>query len=223
MAKFKDVFEKVKVILFFSCLSIVFFFSVVALRYTIVNSHIKEIKILSPLHRVTNDEITSTLDINPSSTIFGYDVNKAKNELDKIPFIRSAKIKRRFPNTINVYINEKKVIAIFEEAGNFYPLDEKGEIILEPIATLDDNDFIIVSGYGAPKKFLEIFYKIKNNPSLYSNIAQIERVEDRRFNITLDDGKIIMLPSNNAISALDKVISLHNKQDLLNKSFKKLD
>ncbi len=223
MINLRSIFEKIKILLLFLLLSLLFFFSIIAVRYTILNSNIKEVKIVSRLKNITSQEIMSLIALSKDSTVLGYDIKTANKNLSDLPFARDVVVKKQFPNSIEVTIKEKNVIALFQENGLLYPVDEKGEVIPQRTTYDDTKNLIIVSGNGAQVHFLPIFDKVKKSPAILPYIFQIEKVENRRYNLILQDGKIVMLPQSTPLLAIEKLNTLQIKTDILNKKFKRLD
>ena len=119
-------------------------------------------------------------------------LNDINNYLKEYLFIESHILNRR-NNEINIKINLNEPFAInyITKEVIFYD-NIKASLNYFKVSYLNDIDLIDIS-----KKSLHINkYLIDNYKTLssYFDIKQIEYIDDRRYNLVLSDGKIIMLP-----------------------------
>jgi len=119
-------------------------------------------------------------------------LNDINNYLKEYLFIESHVLNRR-NNEINIKINLNEPFAInyITKEVIFYD-NIKASLNYFKVSFLNDIDLIDIS-----KKSLHINkYLIENYKTLssYFDIKQIEYIDDRRYNLVLSDGKIIMLP-----------------------------
>src|SRR5207244_13171947 len=66
--------------------------------------------------------------------------NRAKEQLEKLPWVRSATIERRLPGTLFVRLVERRPLAVWQHGGKQELIDRDGEVIavadLGPFARL---------------------------------------------------------------------------------------
>ncbi|GEM_PF-2390246 len=79
-------------------------------------------------------EIKNEIEVKMRNNLFGSilytDTGKMKEFIMRNPYIKDVKIKKVLPSTIEVFVEERKGIAIAKDS-KFYILDESGEIIKE--------------------------------------------------------------------------------------------
>ena len=69
--------------------------------------------------RATTDRETvlDALGARPGTSIFAVDPTHAKRQLESLPWVRSAAIERRLPDTIYVRLVEREPMALWQHGG----------------------------------------------------------------------------------------------------------
>ena len=143
----------------------------------------------------------------------------SRKELRKIAsefvFIKEIKVKKIYPNTINILVTENEPLAILVE-------DKKKLILLEMGNTTTDyktknkKNLPIVKGKGANKKFYNLHAILKRTNFKMDLINEINYFAIDRWDIVLKNGKIIRLPTENIDSSIEKFISIYDKDNFSN-------
>ena len=130
--------------------------------------------------------------------------------LMKNSFIESFNIKKKYPNTLNIKIFEKKPIAIIFSKKNKFYLSEKIDLI----------EFKNLPNYQTlPKVFgnkydFKIFYKnLKKIDFPLNIITKYTFYETNRWDLETQNKQIIKLPSEDYIKSLKNYLKLKNKND----------
>jgi cell division septal protein FtsQ len=140
--------------------------------------------------------------------------------LDKFPTIEHASIKNQFNGTLEVRIRHKKIVGIWKNDGKLYPLLENGRHLDAPFQS--DHKFgrnILTFKGPMPDDIGYINRAVWLYPELGQKVDHLEYIENRRWNIRLADGGLIMLPEQNALGAIEQIRRLK----LAAKSFGVLD
>ena len=135
-------------------------------------------------------------------------------------FIKEIKIKKKYPNTINIFIKENEPLAIIIE-------DEKKMLLLEMGNTTtnyiinNQESLPIVNGKGAKKKFYKLYEALKRVNFQMDLINEINYFAIDRWDILLKNGKLLKLPTERLESSVEKFISIYDKDNF--KNFKIFD
>ena len=78
---------------------------------------------------VTNDEINSKMDVKVGDNIFLKNINKIKNSIKEITFVKDVKITRSLPSTFIVNVEEREPYFIIEKGSEYAYIDNQGYII----------------------------------------------------------------------------------------------
>lgn len=125
-------------------------------------------------------------------------------------FIESFKVKKKYPQTLNIKIFEKKPIAIvFHKKKNFY-LSEKIELIeLFTEEKFIDLPYVI----GDHKKFKILYKDLKMlNFPIYL-VKRFVLYEANRWDIETKNDEIIKLPSRNYKDSLKEYLDIRTKNE----------
>ena len=156
--------------------------------FTIKNILIENNKVIE------KEEILKELAFLYKKDLMFIDDLKIKKAFQNIPFILGAKIKKIYPDTLKIIIEEKKPIAIMIiEKKKFY-ITQKGNLI-----DFDNNkkfsDLPLV--FGGSKNFSVLLDTLKKTNFYIKDIKNFYFFEIGRWDIEFKDGKILKLPTEN--------------------------
>ena len=78
---------------------------------------VKKIQIHGPLARVTPEQLKFIAEHELSGTFFTLDIDKIRAAFGKLPWVKEAEIRRRWPDTLDIKVNEHKAVARWHENG----------------------------------------------------------------------------------------------------------
>jgi cell division protein FtsQ len=91
----------------------------------VINKPINTVRLESPLHRVTEQEVRMLLARYTESGFLGVDVQDLRDELELNPWVDSATVRRVWPDALVIMIDEHRPIARW---GDNSLLNERGEV-----------------------------------------------------------------------------------------------
>ena len=81
------------------------------------------------------ETILAALAARPGTPILAVSPKRAKQQLETLPWVRTAVIERRLPGTLYVRLVERKPLALWQHGGKIELIDREGAVI--PVAQLD--------------------------------------------------------------------------------------
>ena len=174
--------------------------------------NIKEIIIENNLLLETEDIIESLKPIY-NKNLVNLNYREIEDKLSKKTFIESFNIKKKYPNTLQIKIVEKKPIAILQNKKKKYFLSEKLDLIeFNNSKKYQNLPFIL----GEEKKF-KIFYNNLNEINFPLEIInKYTLYESNRWDIETINKKVIKLPTNNYVKSLKNYLNLRTKKNFEN-------
>lgn len=170
----------------------------------------------------SKDTLIAALRIHRGDLIFGVDVNAARERLEKIGWIASARVERHLPDTIRVAIRERVPIAVWQKKGKFLLVDGTGAVIgSEGFDRF--TDLKIVIGDDAPQHAQALMAMLKRQPSLMARVEVAVRSGNRRWNLRMDNGVNVQLPEQDPFAAWDRLAVYENKHRLLDRDIGRID
>ena len=136
---------------------------------------------------------------------------KDLKKFKKIDFVNSYEIRKIYPNKVIVKVIEDKPIGIFINENNEEYLILENNKKLKKLKTF--NFLPKVYGINAHENFFSFYQNIKKSKINLNLIKQYKYYEINRWDIFLNDGRIIKLPPENFINSLDKFSEINEKSE----------
>lgn len=166
--------------------------------------------------------LLAALEVDRGDLVLEFDVGKARNRLEQIGWIATARVERRLPDTIRVAIVERVPVAIWQQKGKFLLVDRSGAVIgsdgVERFGHLK-----VVIGKDAPKHAQALMAMLHRHPSLMKRVKVAMRSGGRRWNLRMDNGIDVRLPETDAFAAWDRLAKYENQHQLLARDIGSID
>lgn len=99
---------------------------------------------------ISRDEVIFRAGIGQGENIFRLDTNAVRRRILALPGVRDARILRKLPSTIAIFIEERKPCALLPYGGYFVEVDPRG-VALGIIETLKFQELPLVSGLAVDR------------------------------------------------------------------------
>ncbi|PPR43894.1 MAG: Cell division protein FtsQ, partial [Alphaproteobacteria bacterium MarineAlpha5_Bin11] len=166
-----------------------------SLKYNFV---LKDINI-SGINRLDKKNINNIIAKNIGNSILLIPLNKIRKDIKKIVWVEDFVLKLDYPSSINIEIKEKIPVAIYEENGNYYFIDEFGEAI-DLVKNPSYEDLILISGESSKLQINELLKLLNLYKDLQVKYAYY--VGSRRWDIITINNLKIKLPEKEYSKAL---------------------
>jgi len=174
--------------------------------------------------RETTDRetILAALAARPGTPILAVNPRRAKEQLETLPWVRTAVIERRLPGTLYVRLVERKPLALWQHGGKIELIDRMGAVI--PVAPLDRFAKLpLVVDAGAAAHAAELIDMLASEPDLAGRVTAAIRVGDRRWNLRIDNAIDVLLPADHAAAAWAQLARLERSSALLQRDVQTID
>ncbi len=148
-------------------------------------------------------------------SLFFFNSKELKKIASEFNFIKEIKIKKIYPDTLNIILKENEPIAILIENNRKILLLEMGNTISNYRADKTIN-LPLVSGKNAKKNFYNFYETLKKVNFDTELIEEFKYFSIDRWDIILKNGKIIKLPTERFESSIEKFISIYDKDNFNN-------
>lgn len=186
-----------------------------------VGLKIKNISIEGQYETKSND-LFSALGAQTGDPILTFDPSASRQRILKLGWVASANIERRFPNTIFVHLRERIPIAVWKHKEKFLLVDSKGTIIGDSNAKHRENLTLII-GPKAPNEVMTLLPILRSQPQLMERLTAASRVEERRWNLRIDNRIDVRLPEKNPQTAWDYLAKLQADHKILERDIIAVD
>jgi cell division septal protein FtsQ len=96
------------------------------------------------IKKLTRDEILSTASVKIGDDLLGLRLTRMGEQLTKNPWVASVRVRRNFPHTVFIDVQERQPIGVVS-MGYLYYLDSRGDIF-KPLQEGDSLDFPVITG-----------------------------------------------------------------------------
>lgn len=160
--------------------------------------------------------LDAALGIAPGDPILDFSVSDARNRIEGLSWVQHAAVERQLPDRIVVAIEERRPFAIWQSEGRFQLIDRAGGIVTdEDVARFPDLPLVV--GQGAPPVAAALLDTLKTLPDVGDRVVAAVRVGQRRWNLQLKNGVVVMLPEEDEPAALARLHDLQSQQSLLDR------
>lgn len=148
--------------------------------------------------------------------------DRVKNNVESLDWVERATVQRLWPSTIRVTVARRDAFAVWQENRTFSVVDAAGERV-HGASPADYAHLPRIVGAGAGPAAEPVLLALEDLPGVRRHLAAFVRIGDRRWNLNLKNGMVVMLPELGAVEALRKLEILQRGYGVLDKPYVRLD
>tara|TARA_B100001113_G_scaffold115127_1_gene93853 strand:- start:626 stop:1303 length:678 start_codon:yes stop_codon:yes gene_type:complete len=161
---------------------------------------------------------------NLSDNLLLLDKQILQNEIEQVPWVKRANIKKIFPNKIQVQVIENDPYAIFLNEGVPFLIDLDGTIITQISDQSIDTSMIQILGEKANENLESLIKSINIHfPELLNDIKSLEYIELRRWNMKLRRDLKIKFPDEKIDQSIINLKRLFVEQNVSESNIIEID
>ena len=172
--------------------------------------------------KTDRDALLAALAVGRGDPIFAVDPAKAQEAIVALPWVRRAVVERRLPDTILVHLEERRPLAIWQSERRMRVIDADGVVLvgqnLGAFATLP-----LVVGADAPRHASDLLAQLAAQPDIARRVAAAIRVGGRRWDLRLDNGINVRLPTLDVAVALTHLAAMESAGGLIDRDIVAID
>ena len=183
---------------------------------------VKEVHAVGRL-RTKSGDIRDKLENIYGQNILLVDISEVRKQLETLPWIRSASVRRLLPDGLRLQLEERRPMAVWRDPrGEPWLIDEHGEAI--DVAVLEAfSGLPVITGSGARGAAAELFGLLIEEPELARRVSGAQLVDERRWNIFLDGHVEVRLPSDRVAKAWSLLARTDRETSLLQRAVESVD
>lgn len=135
----------------------------------------------------------------------------------ELPAVKDASVRIRNGGILQIQITERVPAVLWRTREGLELLDETGAIVGPAMARAEHPNLPLVAGEGADKHVAEALRLLRAAGPLGERLRGLVRMGERRWDVVLDRGQRIQLPEEGPVQALQRVIALHQAQEMLDR------
>ena len=167
-------------------------------------------------------EILDKLGIGRFPSLLTFDVDSARDRVEGLSWIETARLTKLFPNTLQVAVSERTPAGIWQNEGTVYLVDDDGAVIAEGFGDRY-RDLPYVVGPQAADRLEEFIALAAAVPALSDRIRAGILISERRWTLVLKSGIELLLPQDEPARALRHIAALDAETALLSREIAAVD
>lgn len=167
-------------------------------------------------------ELLAAAHITPKNSLLFLNAAEARKGLESLPLVKSASVRKLFPNHLVIDLVERAPSALWQKDGKVAIIAADGA----PIDQMTDDRFIglpFIVGDGANERLPEFAALLAAANELRPKIKAGVLVSDRRWDLVMTNGMIVKLPELNPQTAMATLVRLQREDRVLERAAVSLD
>lgn len=154
---------------------------------------------------------------------FDIDLDAARDRIETLDAVQRADLRVRSGGVLQVLITERVPVAVWRTETGLTLVDESGHRVAGLLSRADRADLPLIAGDGADLVTPEALDLIAAAGPLTPRLRGLVRMGERRWDLVLDRNQRILLPEQNPVQALERLLALDHAQDLMNRDILTVD
>jgi cell division protein FtsQ len=172
--------------------------------------------------QLTEPEILSLAGISSKDSLPFFDAARARKNLEALPLIKQASVRKLYPDRIVIDIVERTPAALWQKDGVVRAVAADGAVVDE----MRDQRFSLlpfVVGDGANERLSEFAALLDASAELRPKIVAGVLVGERRWDLKMNSGVEVKLPERDPVSAITTLVALQRQSRILDRDVLSLD
>ncbi|HEX9857247.1 MAG TPA: cell division protein FtsQ/DivIB, partial [Paracoccaceae bacterium] len=167
--------------------------------------------------------IRAVIGVSLPQSSFDLDLEAARARIATLDAVAVAELRVKSGGVLQVTITERVPAMVWRTPDGLELLDASGRRVAMVLARSDRADLPLVAGEGADKAVPEALQIVAAAGPLLPRLRGLVRMGTRRWDIVLDRKQRILLPADNPVRALERIIALDQAEDLLARDILAID
>ncbi|WP_428548668.1 cell division protein FtsQ/DivIB [Profundibacter sp.] len=167
-------------------------------------------------------DIREIIPVDFPITAFDLDLEDLRANIAQMDAVASVDVQVR-SGILQINVTERVPALVWRTYEGTILLDAAGHRVASIARREERPDLPLVAGDGADVAVGQALEIIAASGPLLTRVRGIERIGERRWDLVLDRNQRILLPEDNPIAALERVIALNKAQDMLARDLTVID
>lgn len=171
---------------------------------------------ISGVSRLTETEVLAGAGVTARLSLPFLSVGETRERLERLPLIKSASVRKLYPNELAIALIEREPHALWQRNGELFIIAADGTVI-DAFEDARFADLPLVVGEEANAHVKGYLSLLESAGPLKSRIRAGTLVSGRRWTLKTDNGIDVRLPEQGVAEALARLIRLDREQKILEK------
>lgn len=159
--------------------------------------------------------IDEALTVSFPVSSFDLDLAALRDTVARFGAVRDVVVRVQPGGTLSIAVDQRMPVAVWRYGEELRLIDAEGVITGLIQARGDMAELPLIAGDGAKDAIDEALALFAATGPVRPRVRGLVRMGERRWDMVLDRGQRILLPTDDPLGALDRVVALHEAEDLL--------
>ena len=170
-----------------------------------------------------NAEIREILGLNFPISSFDLDLADLRNRVLSLPPVETAEVRLQGGGILHLKVKEKVPALLLKDEAGIHFLNKNGDYIRPLLTTNYLSKLPMITGEGAQKAAAKAYILFSLLNDKLDEVRGLVLVGERRWNIILNSGQVIMLPEKKPEHAVQKILILDKAEKILSRDIAVFD
>ena len=170
-----------------------------------------------------NSEIREVLGLHFPVSYFDLDLADLRKRVEALPPVELAELRVKGGGILHIKVNEKSPALLLKEKNGFKVLNKQGKFIRSVSSREYFPGLPVITGEGAENAAAEATAIFKAISGKLDQVRGLVFVGQRRWNLIMTSGQVVMLPEKNPEQAIQKIIILDKAEQILSRNIAVFD
>ncbi|WPY95793.1 cell division protein FtsQ/DivIB [Limimaricola variabilis] len=154
---------------------------------------------------------------------FDLDLPEIRTRIRELTAVADATVRVRPGGTLEIVVTQRVPVAVWRYVDGLRLVDAEGVMTGMIAQRSDRSDLPLIAGDGAREKIDEALALFAAAAPVAPRIRGLVRMGERRWDLVLDRDQRILLPAEDPVPALERVMALDEAEDMLDRDIAAVD
>ena len=170
----------------------------------------------------SREDLKAATGIEKDTSIFAYDLTDIQKKVTSLPWVKTATVERRLPDTIYIRLQERVPVALYQKDNKLVLVDGEGAVLTDQNLG-QFKSMLVITGEKAPQNASELIGMIDAEADLKSRIQIARWIGNRRWDIELKNGITVRLPEEDAGLAIKRLTEAQKNEKVMDRQVEAID
>lgn len=169
------------------------------------------------------DKVMELLPVDFPVSSFDLDLEGMRSRVAALEEVRDVVVRVGDGGALEVVLTPRMPVALWRRPDGLKLIDGDGNFAGAAVQRADRRDLPLIAGSGAQDHIDEALALFRSANAISPRVRGLVRIGERRWDMVLDRDQRIMLPEDQPVAALDRVMALEREQELLKRDVAVVD
>lgn len=181
---------------------------------------LREIEVMGN-RRLTAEEVERVCPLHAGESLWACSPEEVRQAVLALPWVAEATVQRIWPRTLCIRVAERKPVAVWENQGSFFLVDQTGQAFA-PASEEEQCRYLVATGPQGARKVPALLKAAERFPTLKKVLQSAVALPGQRWYLVFQPGIYVYMPLE-LEKGLERLDDLVQRYDLLGREIQGID